>query len=79
METPKKIYTTTTSNVPNYHMTCSNNEVKENIEYIKPVTESFPMILEDFITNSPENHSSYIDDGNDDWEDPGDPGEEIDW
>ena len=47
--------------------------------YIKPVTESFPMIMEDFTANSPENHSSYIDDGNDDWEDPKDPGEEIDW
>lgn len=37
--------------------------------YIKPITESFPMILEDFITNSPENHKSYIDDDNDDWGD----------
>lgn len=47
--------------------------------YIKPVTESFPMILEDFTANSPENHNSYIDDDNDDWEDPKDPGEDIDW
>lgn len=38
--------------------------------YIKPVTESFPMIMEDFAANRPENHSSYIDNGSDDWEGP---------
>lgn len=48
-------------------------------KYIKPITESINIIMEDFTANSPENHSSYIDDGNDDWENPKDPGEEIDW
>ncbi len=36
--------------------------------YIKPVTENFPMILEDFTTNSVEYYKEYIDDG-DDWGD----------
>ena len=53
-------------------------------KYIKPITESFPMIEEDFIANTTENHKEYIDDEQDDWGgddviiDP-DPDEEIDW
>jgi hypothetical protein len=52
-------------------------------KYIKPITESINMIFENFMSNSPENYSEYIDDGNDDWgnvkpPDP-DPDEEIDW
>ena len=55
-------------------------DAKKVLKYIKPATESFPMIMEGhFAANSPENHSSYIDDGNDNWENPKDPGEEIDW
>lgn len=46
--------------------------------YIKPITENFPMILEDFTTNSVEYYKEYIDDG-DDWEGPKGPDEEIDW
>ena len=48
--------------------------------YIKPVTENFSMILEDFTTNSVEYYKEYIDDG-DDWGDSIiiDPDEEIDW
>ena len=51
-------------------------------KYIKPITESFPMIEEDFVEKSSnvEEFKSYIGDG-DDWGDDViiDPDEEIDW
>lgn len=48
--------------------------------YIKPVTENFPMIEEDFTTDSVEDYKQYIGNG-DDWGDDViiDPDEEIDW
>ena len=57
------------------------NLLTEKKEYIKPITESFPMILEDIITNSPEYYKEYIDGDNDDWGDNViiDPDDEIDW
>ena len=57
-----------------------NDLVADKKKYIKPITESFPMIEEDFTTNSVEYYKEYIDDG-DDWGDDViiDPDEEIDW
>lgn len=58
-----------------------NDLVAEKKKYIKPITESFPMIEEDFVANTPENNSEYIDDNNDDWGDDViiDPDDEIIW
>lgn len=57
--------------------------ITEKKKYIKPITESFPMIEEDFVEKSSnvEEFKSYIDDNNDDWGDDViiDPDEEIDW
>jgi len=48
--------------------------------YIKPITESFPMIMEDFTTNSVENDSSHIGDNDDCGDDVSfDQDEDIDW
>lgn len=51
--------------------------------YIKPVTESFPMILEDIIIKSPnaEELKQHTDGNQDDWGDSIiiDPGEDINW
>lgn len=57
-----------------------NDLVAEKKKYIKPITESFPMIEEDFTTNSVEYYKEYIDDG-DDWGDDViiDPDDEIIW
>ena len=57
-----------------------NDLVADKKKYIKPITESFPMIEEDFTTNSVEYYKEYIDDG-DDWGDDViiDPDEDIDW
>lgn len=57
-----------------------NDLVAEKKKYIKPITESFPMIEEDFTTNSVEYYKEYIDDGAD-WGDSIiiDPDEDIDW
>jgi len=46
-----------------------NDLVAEKKKYIKPITESFPMIEEDFTTNSVEEFKEHIDDNNDDWGD----------
>lgn len=59
------------------------NLLTDKKKYIKPITESINVIMEDFTANSPENYSGYIDGENDDWRnvkppDP-DPDEEIDW
>lgn len=60
-----------------------NDLVAEKKKYIKPITESFPMIEEDFTTDSAnvEEFKSYIDDKNDDWGDDViiDPDDEIIW
>lgn len=47
-----------------------NDLVAVKKKYIKPITESFPMILEDIITNSSnaENFNSQLDDGQDGWD-----------
>ena len=59
-----------------------NDLVAEKKKYIKPITESFPMIEEDFTTDSAnvEEFKSYIGDG-DDWGDDViiDPDDEIIW
>ena len=59
-----------------------NDLVADKKKYIKPITESFPMIEEDFVEKSSnvEELKSYIGDG-DDWGDDViiDPDEEIDW
>lgn len=57
-----------------------NDLVAEKKKYIKPITESFPMIEEDFTTNNVEYYKEYIDDG-DDWGDSIiiDPDDEIIW
>lgn len=44
-----------------------NDLVAEKKKYIKPITESFPMIEKDFIANTPENYNSHLDDEQDDW------------
>jgi hypothetical protein len=43
-----------------------NDLMTEKKKYIKPITESFPMIEEVFTTNSVEYHKEIIDDNNDD-------------
>lgn len=49
-------------------------------KYIKPITESFPMIEEDFIAKSPntEELNSYTDSEQDDWEEV-ETDDDIDW
>lgn len=57
-----------------------NDLVADKKKYIKPITESFPMIEEDFTTDSVEDYKQYIGDG-DDWGDDViiDPDDEIIW
>lgn len=49
-------------------------------EYLSPEFAFFEVALHDVIMSSPENYSSHLDDGSDDWGDnPLDPDDEIDW
>lgn len=54
-----------------------NDLVADKKKYIKPITESFPMILEDFTTNSVEYIKEYIDEGGDWGDSIIDPDDEI--